>query len=178
MDNKNKIEVNYNKLANIYDTILSAKNLWIKIVYKIIWGFWGNARYVNELLSWLPNDFSGKLLDIPAGTALFTVNKYSELKKAKIICIDYSHDMLAKAKEKFNQYGLENIECMHGDIDNLPFEDKAFDMILSMNGFHAFPNKEKAFGEINRVLKYNGIFLGCYYIKDEIKRTDWFIKAL
>jgi ubiquinone/menaquinone biosynthesis C-methylase UbiE len=47
-----------------------------------------------------------------------------------------------------------------------------------MNGFHAFPDKEKAFGEITRVLKSNGLFIGCFYIKGVVKRTDWFIKNI
>jgi ubiquinone/menaquinone biosynthesis C-methylase UbiE len=173
-NNKDIIRDNYNKLAKNYDTFLSVKKLFGKIFCKIIWGF-DDAKYANELLTWLPDDFSGKLLDIPTGTALFTVNKYIKIKNANIICMDYSQNMLAKAKEKFKQYELDNIECMQGDIENLPFEDKTFDMVLSMNGFHAFPNKKKAFDEINRVLKCDGTFIGCYYIKDEVKRTDWFI---
>ena len=67
---------------------------------------------------------------------------------------------------------------MQGDIGNLPFEDETFNLILSMNGFHAFPDKEKAFDEINRVLKFGGIFIGCYYIKGQNKRTDWFINNI
>jgi ubiquinone/menaquinone biosynthesis C-methylase UbiE len=67
---------------------------------------------------------------------------------------------------------------MQGDVGNLPFEDKAFDIVLSMNGFHAFPNKEKAFDEITRVQKSGGIFMGCYYIKGEVKRSDWFINNI
>jgi ubiquinone/menaquinone biosynthesis C-methylase UbiE len=176
-NNKDIIRDNYNKLANNYDTLLSVRKIWIKIGCKIIWGF-EDAKYANELLTWVPNDFSGKLLDIPTGTALFTVNKYVGIKNANIICMDYSQDMLAKAKEKFKQYGLDNIECMQGDVENLPFEDKTFDMVLSMNGFHAFQNKKKSFEEIHRILKCGGTFIGCYYIKDEVKRTDWFINNL
>jgi ubiquinone/menaquinone biosynthesis C-methylase UbiE len=174
MDNKDIIKDSYNKLAKKYDTILSVKKIWGKICCKIIWGF-RDTEYANELLTWLPNDFSGKLLDIPTGTALFTVEKYKQIKDANIVCMDFSQNMLQTAEEKFKQNGLNNIVCRQGDIGNLPFDDNTFDMIISMNGFHAFPDKEKAFNEITRVLKSNGIFIGCYYIKEENKRTDWFI---
>jgi ubiquinone/menaquinone biosynthesis C-methylase UbiE len=173
-DKKETIKTSYNKLANNYDTILSVKKLWGKICCKIIWGF-RDTVYAGELLTWIPNDFSGKLLDIPTGTALFTLEKYIKMKNANITCMDYSQNMLKAAKEKFKQNGLNNIVCMQGDIGDLPFEDNTFDLILSMNGFHAFPNKEKAFSEIIRVLKSTGTFIGCYYIKNENKRTDWFI---
>jgi ubiquinone/menaquinone biosynthesis C-methylase UbiE len=47
-----------------------------------------------------------------------------------------------------------------------------------MNGFHAFPDKEKAFIEIKRVLKNDGVFIGCFYIKGITKRTDWFVNNI
>ncbi|MBR0277091.1 MAG: class I SAM-dependent methyltransferase, partial [Clostridia bacterium] len=64
------------------------------------------------------------------------------------------------------------------DVGKLPFENETFDLVLSMNGLHVFPDKDKAFSEIFRVLKYGGIFCGCTYIKGECRRTDWFIDKL
>ena len=60
----------------------------------------------------------------------------------------------------------------------LPFEDGAFDIVLTLNGFHAFPDKEAAYRETCRVLKPGGIFCGCFYVRGEHRRTDWFIKRL
>ena len=60
----------------------------------------------------------------------------------------------------------------------LPFEDGSFNIVLSMNGFHAFPDKEAGYRETFRVLKPGGIFCGCFYIQGENKRTDWFIEKL
>jgi len=37
---------------------------------------------------------------VPVGTAVFTHNKYAELKNADITCLDYSPDMLEQAKKK------------------------------------------------------------------------------
>lgn len=63
-----------------------------------------------------------------------------------------------------------------GDVGALPYEDGAFDVVLSLNGFHAFPDKEAAYREVFRVLKPGGIFCGCFYVEGEHKRTDWFIR--
>ena len=83
--------------------------------------------------------------------------------------------MLRIANKRINQ---PNISLIKGDVGQLPFEDNFFDIVFSMNGFHAFPDKEKAFNETWRVLKKGGYFIGCFYIKGESKITDWLINTI
>ena len=42
-------------------------------------------------------------------------------------------------------------------------EDESVDTVVSMNGFHTFLDKQKAFHEIWRVLKPGGDFIACFY---------------
>ena len=65
-----------------------------------------------------------------------------------------------------------------GDVGTLPFTDGEFDIVLSLNGFHAFPDKEAAYREVFRVLRPGGTFCGCFYVADEHKRTDWFVRHI
>ena len=65
----------------------------------------------------------------------------------------------------------------NADITCLDYSE-SFDIVLSMNGFHAFPDKDAAYRETFRVLKKGGIFCGCFYIAGENSRTDWFIDHL
>ena len=58
-----------------------------------------------------------------------------------------------------------------GDVGALPYEDDTFDIVLSLNGFHAFPDKEAAYREVFRVLRPGGTFCGCFYVMGEHKRT-------
>ena len=60
----------------------------------------------------------------------------------------------------------------------LPFENGSFDFVLSLNGFHAFPDKEAAYREILRVLRPGGVFCGRFYVKGENRRTDWFVEKI
>lgn len=177
MEQKEKIKLRYKEGASHYDQLLSVKGIIMKLACMAVWGFEDTA-YVNALLELLPNDFKGKILDIPVGTGLFTASKYAKMKQAHIICVDYSPAMMEKAKKRFSDLGIKNVICVEGDVGNMKFADHSFDLVLSMNGFHAFPDKEAAWNEIDRVLKPGGTFIGCFYIKGENKRTDWLIKLL
>ena len=170
-----KIQKAYEDSKNVYDDILTHDSFLSKIYNKIFWNGVNDNEISDKLLSNIPNDFSGKILDIPVGTAIFTSKKWNNLKKSNIICVDISIDMLSIANKRINQ---PNISLIKGDVGQLPFEDNFFDIVFSMNGFHAFPDKEKAFNETWRVLKKGGYFIGCFYIKGESKITDWLINTI
>ena len=84
--------------------------------------------------------------------------------------------MMGQAKEKAERLHLENVTFRQGDVGALPFADGAFDIVLSLNGFHAFPDKEAAYREVFRVLKPGGTFCGCFYVAGECKQSDWFVR--
>ena len=172
---KDNINKAYHDSKNYYDNILTHNGFLSKVYNKIFWGGTNDLKIANKILTYIPNDFNGKILDIPVGTAVFTKDKWKTLQRATIVCVDISSDMLEKAKEKINE---PNISFIKGDVGNLPFEDNSFDIILSMNGIHAFPDKDKAFNEINRVLKKGGYFIGCFYIKGESKIADWLVNSI
>ena len=98
------------------------------------------------------------------------------LKNAHITCLGYSTDMLEQAKRRLD--GKAHINFIQGDVGNLQMDDESFDIVLSMNGFHAFPDKQKAFSETCRVLKSGGDFIACFYIKGKSKKTDWLVKNI
>ena len=67
--------------------------------------------------------------------------------EADITCLDYSSDMMRQAQEKAKRLHLK-ITFRQGDVGELPYEDDIFDTVLSLNGFHAFPDKEAAYREV------------------------------
>ena len=112
------------------------------------------------------------------GTGVLTMPVYRELPGADITCLDDSENMMASAKEKAKAAGISNVTFLQGDVGALPFADESFDIVLSLNGFHAFPDKEAAYRETYRVLKKGGTFCGCFYVQGGHRRTDWFIRHL
>lgn len=171
-----KIQDAYESSKNIYDGVLTQGNFFSRMYIKLFWSGTDDNEIARKVLSYIPDDFSGKLLDVPVGTAVFTQRKWSSLKNAHITCLDYSTDMLEQAKRRLD--GKAHINFIQGDVGNLQMDDESFDIVLSMNGFHAFPDKQKAFRETCRVLKSGGDFIACFYIKEKSKKTDWLVKNI
>ena len=166
--------------ASFYDGMITCSTLPGKAICRVIWnmGKEKNTAYLEMALSGIPEGFSGKLLEVPVGTGVLTMPVWQSLPQADITCLDYSPDMMASAQEKAKRLGITNVAFTQGDVGALPFADESFDIVLSLNGFHAFPDKEAAYRETHRVLKKGGTFCGCFYIQGECRRTDWFIKHL
>ena len=166
--------------ASFYDGMMTYSTPLGKAICRIVWNMDGekNIRYLEKALSGVPEDFSGKLLEVPVGTGVLTMPVYRDLADADITCLDYSADMMAAAKTRAQRMNLGNVRFQQGDVGALPFPDESFDIVLSLNGFHAFPDKEAAYRETFRVLKSGGTFCGCFYILGGCRRTDWFIRHL
>ena len=173
---EDKIKTAYRDSISIYDGVLTQGNILSRMYISFFWSGTDDNRIAEELLSYLPDDFAGSVLDVPVGTAVFTEKKWRRLSSAKITCLDYSEDMLGKAERRLS--GCDHISFVQGDVGSLPFEDASFDIVMSMNGFHAFPKKKKAFKETWRVLKKGGQFIACFYIKGKSKRTDWLVRRI
>ena len=166
--------------ASLYDGMMTYSTLAGKAICRIVWNMDGdkNLRYLEKALSGIPEDFSGKLLEVPVGTGVLTMPVYKDLPEAEITCLDYSAAMMETAQKRAEHAGINHITFVQGDVGALPFEDESFDIVLSLNGFHAFQDKEAAWRETYRVLKKGGTFCGCFYIQGGCKRTDRFIKKL
>ena len=71
-----------------------------------------------------------------------------------ITAIDYSEDMLHRAKDKFSD---SSITFFKMDAQQLEFEDESFDYIIGSLILSVVPNSKKAFGEMIRVCRKEGL---------------------
>ena len=166
--------------SNFYDGMITCSTFSGKAVCRLVWDMnkAENNAYLEKAMAGIPENFSGKLLEVPVGTGILTMPLYQTLPQADITCLDYSSDMMGQAQEKAERLHLENVTFRQGDVGALPFADGAFDIVLSLNGFHAFPDKEAAYREVFRVLKSGGTFCGCFYVAGECKQSDWFVRHI
>lgn len=153
--------------SNFYDGMMTYSTIPGKAICRIVWNMDAekNRKYLEMALSGVQDGFNGKLLEVPVGTGVLTMPVYRDLPDAETTCLDYSEDMMAAAQKKAQTLGLKDVSFLQGDVSALPFPDESFDVVLSLNGFHAFPDKEAAYRETFRVLKSGGTFCGCFYIQ-------------
>jgi len=76
----------------------------------------------------------------------------------KVIGIDFTPAMIARARENAEKLGLHNVEFRQGDIESMPVTSNIADVIVSNCVLNLVPNKDKVFKEIFRVLKTGGHF--------------------
>ena len=166
--------------ASFYDGMMTYSTLPGKAICRLIWNMdqAKNLRYIEQALSGVPENFAGKLLEVPIGTGVLTMPVYKELPDADITCLDYSADMMGAAEKKAKAAGIKNITFRQGDVGGRPCDVGSVEIGLSLNAFHALPAKDAAYRETFRVLKPGGTFCGCFYIEGGCRRTDWFIKHL
>lgn len=80
---------------------------------------------------------------------------------SRLILSDFSEGMLQTAERNLISY--ENIEYQVIDIQDIPFENESFDIVIANMMLYHVPDINKALCEVKRVLKKNGIFYCATY---------------
>ena len=187
MTRKDEIKSAYKNLGKVYkgyDGMMTGTTVMGRFILKGVWRMTPEEalEYQARAFEAIPLDFKGSLLEVPVGTGVLSMPVWKTLPDAKITCLDYSEKMMAAAEYRAEEMGIKNITFQQGDVGSLPYGDETFDAVVSLNGFHAFPDKEAAYRETFRVLKPGGIFCGCFYVKGSNLHTDkrirqFYIKA-
>lgn len=177
----NKIEKAYAMVAKRYDDALTARKWWSKLYIDLFWRV-DDIAISQRILSHLPlsgtADATLKVLDAPCGTMVFTLPYYKQMKHAEIVGLDYSTAMLEKAKQSVQEEVAVPVTFCQGDAANMPLESDSFDVIVSLNGLHAIPNKLGTLDELSRVCRPGGQLIGCSYIKGGKRISDLLVKTV
>jgi arsenite methyltransferase len=83
-------------------------------------------------------------------------------KEGKVIGVDMTPEMIARARENARKGHYDNVEFVQGDIEDLPLPDASVDVAISNCVINLVPNKRKVFDQLHRVLRPGGRF----YISD------------
>ncbi len=164
-DAQDKVSASYDRIAGRYDPHITASSLRTKALGWIIWGRASDLDPMEEVLSLLPSRFDGVLLDVPVGTGVLTARLYRRYPDATIIGVDGSMNMLRRAQGCLREQGVNNVRLLKADATHLPLQDAAADLVVSMNGWHAFADKPGATAQMRRVLRKGGTLIACGYIQ-------------
>ena len=77
----------------------------------------------------------------------------------KVVGLDLSPEMVARAYENLKQTDLTNVAFQEFSGEDLPFPDGSFDVVISNGVFNLIPAKGRMLKEACRVLKPNGRLL-------------------
>jgi ubiquinone/menaquinone biosynthesis C-methylase UbiE len=74
----------------------------------------------------------------------------------RVIGIDMTPEMLAKACHNASLLDVTNVEFLRGEIESLPLPDASVDLVISNGVFNLCPDKTRVLGEVFRVLRSGG----------------------
>lgn len=113
------------------------------------------------------------ILDAGTGTGVAIPTLFSRYRKAQVVTLDLSENMLLKA----NQHGnlLRSPQAVCGDLEKLPFADDSFDLVFCSLSMQWCNDLNAALLEAKRVLKPGGLYVFTTFGPDTLKelRHSW-----
>ena len=134
---------------------------------------WGGAVYDTEALDGLPQGVisygcgnpialaalrpGDRVLDLGSGAGLDCFLAARQVgSEGRVIGVDFTPEMLERARASAAQLGAANVEFREGDIEALPLDDASVDVVLSNCVINLAPDKDAVFREAFRVLAPGG----------------------
>lgn len=113
------------------------------------------------------------ILDAGAGTGLAIPGLFERYKKAQLVALDLSENMLKMSGRHGSFFRAPHLVC--ADIEQLPFADNSFDLVFSSLSMQWCNNLNAALMEAKRVLKPGGLFVFTTFGPDTLKelRYSW-----
>jgi phosphatidylethanolamine/phosphatidyl-N-methylethanolamine N-methyltransferase len=96
----------------------------------------------------------GRVLEVGVGTGIALAAYRPPL---RVVGIDVSRDMLARARRRVAELGLTNVEDLaEMDAQRLAFADASFDVVMAQYVVNTVPDPDAALDEFARVLRPGG----------------------
>ena len=124
----------------------------------------GNAELNDLMFEILGECNNRRILEIGFGPGLLIKDVADRFKGAAIEGIDFSEPMFEAASKK-NRKHIQSgkVRLCLGDFDTIPFEEKSFDQIFTVNTIYFWKNPEATVTKISRLLKPGGrVYIGLH----------------
>ena len=142
---KSQIEKMFDNIAGKYDLLNHVLTMGI------------DKGWRKNLIKMMSEQNPKLVLDVATGTGDLAILAAKTVPGLAVKGLDISQGMLDVGKEKIAKNNLQNrVEMIHGDSENMPFDDNTFDAITVAFGVRNFENLNKGLNEMNRVLVPGG----------------------
>ena len=108
-----------------------------------------------------------------AGHASMAIAPYSR----RVVALDLTPHMLEQVEQLAAERGFSHIETRQGDVEQIPFGDNSFDVVVSRYSAHHWPDPLTALQECARVLKPGGRFILSDTVSPEEPAHDTFLQT-
>jgi len=129
-----------------------------RVVGALVWG--GDTRPFYRRLDAVREAPDGAfVVDAPCGSGI-AFKGLSPAQNVRYLALDISDAMLERARRRAAVLGVNQVELVRGDVEQIPAEDRTADLFLSWWGLHCVPDPEAAVREAARCLKPGGRLVG------------------
>jgi len=171
-----------NESGNEYDTQFGFIYDWVAcnpIYNRLIWGY--SVKIFPQIANdALRSSADGKVLDLGCGSLAFTAATYSQYSERPVVLVDQSLKMLRMAKSRLikrNDNVPDNLLFLHADALHLPFQENAFETILSENLLHCLSNTSILLKQLEKIISQNGKMYFTTLVKNS-RFADKYLEAL
>lgn len=115
------------------------------------------------------------LLDVGCGTGAMLAILKKEYPDMKAFGIDLSNQMIVQARKHINH----DIYLQIGDVENMPWSNEEFDLLVCNASFHHYPNPMQSLKEMNRVLKNSGrlVIADPWWPENKRQAINYYLKS-
>jgi ubiquinone/menaquinone biosynthesis C-methylase UbiE len=129
-----------------------------------------------EMLNAAQLDGNERVLDAGCGAGHTALNFSPHV--AEVVAVDFTEGMLAQGRYLATERNLRNIDFRLADVEQLPFANGEFDVVVSRLSAHHWPHPLLALREFKRVLRPGGRFILSDIVSYDEYSLDTFLQSI
>ena len=134
------------------------------------------GRDLQDLAALAGNRREARVLDLGCGGGHVTFAVAARVRE--VVAYDLSPEMLEVVARAARERGLGNVTTQQGVVENLPFAEGSFDLVLSRYSAHHWRDFEAGLREAARVLKPGGVAAFVDTVSPGTPLLDTFFQAI